>query len=117
MKPHYSEEEANAILHRAIERMPMKGEMTREQLENIAGEIGITPDALRRAEQEQVAEGGRQEQYAQFLAHERGVFKSALYSFIGVNTFLMFINYNTAWGFKWFVFPLLGMGWACTRPG
>ncbi|HEY3415204.1 MAG TPA: 2TM domain-containing protein [Armatimonadota bacterium] len=110
MKPHYSEEESNDILRRAIENMPLKDAMSLEQLEKIGAELGISPEALRLAEAEHLAEGGRRELYSEFLAHERGAFQSALYSFIGVNAFLFAFNYLTTRGFWWFVFPLLGMG-------
>lgn len=56
MKPVYSEEEANDILRRAIESMPMKAEMTREQLQSIATEVGISSEALQKAEADLASE-------------------------------------------------------------
>lgn len=37
-------------------------------------------------------------------------FYANLVSYIGVNTFLIFLNYYTGWGHKWFVYPLIGWG-------
>lgn len=56
MKPHYTQDEANEILRRAVERLPMRDEMSREQLESVAAELGVTPDALRQAEADWHAE-------------------------------------------------------------
>ena len=110
MKPHYSEEESNDILRRAIEKMPMKDAMSLEQLEKIGAEIGISPEALRQAEAEHRAAGGQKQQYEAFRALEVGVFKTHLYAYIGVNTFLFLINLITGRDYWWFVFPLLGWG-------
>lgn len=37
-------------------------------------------------------------------------FYANLVSYIGVNTFLIFLNYYTGWAHKWFVYPLIGWG-------
>jgi hypothetical protein len=37
-------------------------------------------------------------------------FYGSLISYLFVIPFLIFINYNTYWGFQWFWFPLLGWG-------
>jgi hypothetical protein len=110
MKPHYSEEESNDILRRAIEKMPLKDAMSLEQLEKIGSEIGITPEALRQAEAEHRADVERREAYARFLIRERAEFKDHVLKFIGINAFLFFINHYVTPGFYWCVFPFLGMG-------
>jgi hypothetical protein len=110
VKPHYSEEEANDILRRAIEKLPIRDAMSLEQIEKIGAELGITPEALRQAEAEHLADGGQKQEYAVFLAHERGPFKTHLYLYAGVNAFLFLINFITNRDYWWFVFPLLGWG-------
>lgn len=110
MKPHYSEEEANDILRRAIEKLPIRDAMSLEQLEKIGAELGISPEALRQAEAEHIAAGSQNQQYKVFMAHERGAFKTHLYSYIGVNSFLFLINFITGHEYWWFVYPLLGWG-------
>lgn len=52
MKQHYSPEEADAILGKALEHQPMPGDMTREQLVKLAQEVGVTPEQLEAAEAE-----------------------------------------------------------------
>ena len=37
-------------------------------------------------------------------------FYANLISYIGINTFLVFLNYYTGWSHKWFVYPLIGWG-------
>lgn len=37
-------------------------------------------------------------------------FYANLISYVGVNTFLVFLNYYTGWEHKWFIYPLLGWG-------
>lgn len=71
MKPHYTQEEANEILRRAVERAPMKDEMSREQLESVAAEIGVSPEALRKAEDEWIAERADKADRIAFAAGRR----------------------------------------------
>lgn len=52
MRQHYSPEEADAILGKALEHQPMPGDMTREQLVKLAEEVGVTPEQLESAEAE-----------------------------------------------------------------
>ncbi len=37
-------------------------------------------------------------------------FYAHLISYVGVNTFLVFLNYYTGWEHKWFIYPLIGWG-------
>lgn len=37
-------------------------------------------------------------------------FYANLIAYVGVNTFLVFINYYTGWDHKWFIYPLIGWG-------
>ena len=37
-------------------------------------------------------------------------FYANLVSYVGVNTFLIFLNYYTGWEHKWFIYPLIGWG-------
>lgn len=37
-------------------------------------------------------------------------FFGSLYTYLGVNAFLIFINYRTGWDHKWFFYPLIGWG-------
>ena len=50
MKERFTQEEANEILMRAVETQPLGREVTREQLESLAAEIGVSLESLRAAE-------------------------------------------------------------------
>ncbi len=50
MRDRFTQEEMNEILLRAVEEQPVGRELTREQMESLAAEIGVSPDALRAAE-------------------------------------------------------------------
>lgn len=91
MRQHFTEEQANAILRRAVERMPMKDEMSRDQLEKIAAEIGVTPESLRKAEEDWEAEElDRVDRKAYVASRRRGFVKHAAV-FLIVNLFLFFL--------------------------
>ena len=51
MRERFSQEDANEILRRAIEIQPAGREVTREQLESLAAEVGVSTEALRAAEE------------------------------------------------------------------
>jgi hypothetical protein len=110
MQNHYSEEEASAILRKAVERQPMGDEMSRAQLESIATEMGITPDALASAEAAWRAEREQHALRASFDAERRSAFRTHLISYLAVNTFLLLLNLFVSPGFLWVVFPALGWG-------
>src|SRR5687767_5807581 len=105
MKTHYSEEDANAILSRAIERQTMGGEMSREQLTAIAAELGIAPEALAKAEEDWHLDREDTEERTEFQRYLRDGFKSHLFAYIGVNAFLFLMNMATDRD-PWFLFPL-----------
>jgi hypothetical protein len=111
MKPHFTEEEANAILRRAIEKMPAKGAMSIDQIESIGAELGIPPEAIRKAEAERNPERGQRLVYSTFVANEEAGFRNHLYTFIGANAVLILINYLVSPDYWWCVYPLLV--WGC----
>ncbi len=54
------------------------------------------------------------EEYRYIKAKERvekmKEFYANVIAYIGVNTFLVFLNYYTSWDHKWFIYPLIGWG-------
>lgn len=64
-------------------------------MENLSTDTNSTQEAYSRAQQ-------RVNDIKDFYGHLR--------SYIIVMAFLIFINYFTFWGYKWFLFPLLGWG-------
>jgi hypothetical protein len=90
MRQHFSEEEANAILRKAIDRQPLGDEMTREQLEKTAAELGISSEALRRAEVEWQDEEEEKGLRAAFEADRRAAFWNRLPRALGGCAFMLF---------------------------
>lgn len=88
MRQHYTEEQANQILRRAVERMPMKDEMSREQLESIAGELGVSPEALKKAEDDWEAEEQDKADRKAYIAMRRRGFRHGLAAFALLNLVL-----------------------------
>ena len=110
MAEHFTQEEADAILRKAVERDPMGDEMSRDQLASIAHEMGISADALGRAEAAWREERHEQSLRAAFEAELRGGFKSHVFRFLVVNMFLFLLNIFATPHEFWFVYPLLGWG-------
>jgi hypothetical protein len=99
MRQHFTEEEANAILRKAVERQPMGDEMSRDQLQAIASELGITPQALAEAETAWETEQHEQSLRAAFDAERRAAFWGRLPRFMGGNfVLLLFLGLAIAHG-------------------
>jgi hypothetical protein len=90
MRQHFTEEEANAILRKAVERQPMGDEMSREQLESIAKELGISQEALAVAETEWHEEQHEKSLRAAFDAERRAAFWSRVPRALAGSAFLFF---------------------------
>lgn len=72
MKQHYSSDEADAILGRALEHQPMPGDMTRDQFVKLAGEVGVTPEQLETAEAEYRRTQETDDFWTAYRAYRRG---------------------------------------------
>lgn len=99
----FREDEAQEILRRAA---TPTDEITREELERAAAEMGITPDALARAEAEIREERLRKE----FDAKVRANTMREVVKFAGVMALLIFINLTSSPQHLWFFYPLFGWG-------
>lgn len=78
MKPHYTDEEANDILRRAIEQTPVKPALSRDQLKGIAAEVGLSPGALIAAEAELSIDAANKVERSAFIASRRRWFLTHL---------------------------------------
>jgi len=110
MEQHYTAEEANEILQRAIERQALPGDMTRTQLEAVAAEVGVTPAALDSAEEEWRTESENHSLRYAFDEQKRAEVRGHVFSYLAVNTFLAAINAMVSPGVWWVAFPVLGWG-------
>jgi hypothetical protein len=71
--------------------MPMKDEMSHDQLEQIAAEIGVTPESLRKAEEDWEAEElDKSDRRAYIAARRRGFLKHFMV-YVSANLFLFLL--------------------------
>lgn len=112
----YSEQDAEEILRIASRDAGMGG-MTRDRLVETAAELGISPEAVAKAEEQLVlkreaerVEQEDQELRKQFEKEQRGSFMADFYSYLGVNAGLIGIWAMTGGNYFWPKWVLLGWG-------
>jgi hypothetical protein len=108
MPQFYSQEEAEAILTKAVGRQP-GGTVSHEQLLAMAEELGITPQEVEAVlgEAREAEDGAKLR--LEFIGMRRATFWPHLIPYLLVNFMLLFINMKSG-GFPWVLFPLLGWG-------
>jgi hypothetical protein len=112
----YNDNEAEEIL-RIANRESLSGGMTKEKLIQTAAELGISPEAVERAEQQLVLkrETDRVAQEdellrQQFKKERRASFFNDLLSYIGTNAFMVGIWWFTGHGYFWPMWVMLAWG-------
>jgi 2TM domain len=105
----YNSEEMQQILEVAF-RQKQKGEYTREQIIEIASELGVSSESLQAAEQEWLKNNKEVKQEQMSNSQQRKGFKSHLFAFIAINGFLVLLNLVVSPGYLWAIFPILGWG-------
>ncbi|MBD2250584.1 2TM domain-containing protein [Nostoc parmelioides] len=105
----YNSEQMQQILQKAFARQ-QQGEISRQQIIEIASELGVSSASLQAAEQEWLTQEIGDKKRQRFHAQQREEFKTHLITFIGVNGFLIVLNLLTSPGYFWAIFPLLGWG-------
>jgi hypothetical protein len=109
MSNSYRSEDVQEILQRALVRK-QAGEYSRDQLVEMATELGITSETLQDAEQEWLTQRDEARERRLFNAYRRKKFKAHLIPYVAVNTFLILINLITDRGSFWAIYPILGWG-------
>ncbi|AFZ25258.1 hypothetical protein Cylst_3088 [Cylindrospermum stagnale PCC 7417] len=105
----YNSDEMQRILQIAFARK-QQGEVSREQIIEIASELGVSAASLQAAEQEWLIQEVEAKKRQMFNAQRRRELKSHVVSFIGVNGFLILLNLFTSPSYFWAIFPLLAWG-------
>ncbi|MGK7873807.1 MAG: 2TM domain-containing protein [Xenococcaceae cyanobacterium] len=106
----YNQEELQQILQLAIARKECDGELSREQLWEIAAELGIDKNSIQAAEQDWL-QGQLVEQKRQaFDAYRRERLKQKAIKYLIVNTFLVSLNFFSASTLSWSLYILLLWG-------
>ncbi|MFS8899777.1 2TM domain-containing protein [Synechococcus sp. B60.1] len=113
----YSQEDVQQILQRAIARQPRLGEFTRAQLQEMAAELGISPQELDLAEQEWKAWQELNNQHREFQRYRRRQFYQLLGRYAIVNSFLLGLDWLSGGGLSWSLFILMGWGLTVSLKG
>lgn len=106
----YQQEDIQQILNIAIARQVNDGEFTRDQLVEIASELGISTATLQEAEQEwlvQQKEGLKRQEFNRF---RRGKLQKSVGKYVIVNGFFMGLNFLSAGEVSWSLYILLFWG-------
>jgi len=112
-KEYYTQEEIQEILKMAIARQTdktEKEELSRENLQEIALELGIDPNSIETAERDWLALKHQQKKHQEFQIYRRGIFKQKLGKYLIVNSFLISLNILAVGGLSWSVYILLIWG-------
>ena len=81
--------------------------MSREELVRLAGEVGISPEAVEEAERQLRGQREDTNLAAEFHRRQRSDFVEKLASFLGTNVFMVGIWYVTGRGYFWPAFVIL----------
>ena len=105
-----SDEDIEEILRLAVRQGHEGTADLRKRLEESAGELGISPEALQRAEQQYFSKRGVEEELREYQENRRRGAIGHLIAYLVVNLGLFLINRVTDPGEAWHLFPLLGWG-------
>ncbi|MDJ0557429.1 MAG: 2TM domain-containing protein [Microcoleaceae cyanobacterium MO_207.B10] len=97
----YDQDDAQQILHLALARRSEGGQLTREQVLEIAQEMGISPEDLAAAEQEWLSHRGEFQEKQIFNQLRRERLKQGLIKYGIVNSFLVVLNLVTTHTLSW----------------
>lgn len=107
---HYSRDEVERILSKAIERKSANGEITHEQLLEIASELGLDEHDIQSALMGGNSSSEFEEAKELWHDRERKSFYRHCVPYFAVNGLLVALNLATSPGFLWSMFPAVGWG-------
>ncbi|MEH2064805.1 MAG: 2TM domain-containing protein [Nostoc sp.] len=105
----YDSEDVQQILEKALTRKH-EGEFSREQLGEMASELGISSNILETTEQQWLVQQEEERSRHTFNTFRRRAFWTHFVSFLAVNLFLILLNLITSPSYFWAIFPVLGWG-------
>lgn len=106
----YRQEDVQEILQLAIAREYDSAELTREQLVEIADELGISAENLALSEQEWLANQGEWRERESFNLLRQQRLQRNVTRYLIVNGFLVAINIIATGGISWSLYVALGWG-------
>ncbi len=108
----YSEEQVDQILRYALARKTNGQDLTRQQVYEIASDMGVSEADFLAAVQEWQSKQAVRKEQVEFDKYRKKSFKSNLLKFAIVNSFLVALNFVTSGRIGWAIYPLLFWGLA-----
>jgi 2TM domain len=106
----YDREQMEQVLHLAIARQTDDELISRQQLEEIALEIGINSESFQAAEKEWLVKQKIEQKQLAFNAYRQNKLQQKVFKYLLVNTFLVSINLLTGGTLSWSLYILLFWG-------
>ncbi len=108
----YSEEQVDQILRYALAKRTNGQNLTKQQIFEIASDMGVSEaDFLVSVQEWQAKQSIRQEQ-VEFDKYKKKSFKASLLKYAIVNSFFVAFNLLTSGGLGWAIYPLIFWGLA-----
>ncbi len=109
-QPYYSTKAAQEILQMAIARQGEQGDLSREQLWEIAAELDIKPEYIQAAELDWLNSQRVNLKKQEFNLYRREQLQQSLVKYVIVNGFLIAINLLSAGTVSWSLYIMLFWG-------
>ncbi|HAA32911.1 MAG TPA: hypothetical protein DCE56_40835 [Cyanobacteria bacterium UBA8553] len=107
---YYNQQDIQQILNLAIARQVKDEELSREQLVEIATEIGISTESLLAAEQEWRLQQKKQQKRKNFNIYRHSQLKKRFGKYLIVNSFLVGLNLISVGTLSWSLYIILFWG-------
>lgn len=116
MLQNYSSEDTQQILKRAT-LLKQENYVSREQLIEIAAEVGISAETLEKAEQQWLFQREATQKQAKVQSRRRLGFQLHLIPYLATSVFMVLLNLTTTPRCFWSIYPILGWGLGVTLHG
>jgi 2TM domain len=112
----YSSEDTQQILKYAT-LLKQENYVSREQLIEIAAEVGISAETLEKAEQQWLLQREATQKQAKVQSRRRLGFQLHLIPYLATSVFMVLLNLTTTPRCFWSIYPILGWGLGVTLHG
>jgi hypothetical protein len=110
MPDFYTEEQVQQILHKAIARKSQGQDLSRNQVREIASELGISDADFALAEQDWLNQSVQDQERVAYDVYRKKKFRDHLLKYGMVSAFLVGMNFLTSSHVSWALYPLLFLG-------
>jgi threonyl-tRNA synthetase len=116
MSQKYSNEDLQELLRQAT-ILQEENNISREQLIEIAAEVGISAETIEKAEQKWLRQRESAQKQAKARSHRRLGFQLHLIPYLATSVFMVLLNLTTTPRCFWSIYPILGWGLGVTLHG